>query len=224
LIPTDLKKTIQSHPLNKNSLNKGSLQFGTGSNCGLFISHNQLFYETINNNKIFRLLESEKNDQESVWMKAYNDFAAELFAENTTAITSVMKEYYRLANIRKPEFAGWSRVEEYNVFRMRVPLWRKAITKRSAKKMYETNIGLSRKYEVSCAELDFLNDIARECGVSGSRVMGGGFGGCTINLVKNELYSGFIRRATESYEQKFKIKPKVYDVVIKDGARKLKYK
>ncbi|GAB6013327.1 galactokinase [Viscerimonas tarda] len=89
------------------------------------------------------------------------------------------------------------------------------------KKMYETHIGLSRKYEVSCEELDFLNDIARECGVSGSRVMGGGFGGCTINLVKNELYEGFIKRAIESYEQKFKIKPKVYDVVIKDGARKI---
>ncbi|MFV0536352.1 MAG: galactokinase [Dysgonomonas sp.] len=89
------------------------------------------------------------------------------------------------------------------------------------KKMYETHIGLSRKYEVSCEELDFLNDIARECGVTGSRVMGGGFGGCTINLVKNELYDGFVKRATESYEQKFKIKPKVYDVVIKDGARKL---
>jgi galactokinase len=89
------------------------------------------------------------------------------------------------------------------------------------KKMYETHIGLSRKYEVSCEELDFLNNIARECGVTGSRVMGGGFGGCTINLVKNELYDGFIKRAIESYEQKFKIKPKVYDVVIRDGARKL---
>lgn len=89
------------------------------------------------------------------------------------------------------------------------------------KKMYETHIGLSRKYEVSCEELDFLNDIARQCGVTGSRVMGGGFGGCTINLVKDELHDSFIKRATESYEAKFKIKPKVYDVVIKDGARKL---
>jgi galactokinase len=89
------------------------------------------------------------------------------------------------------------------------------------KKMYETHIGLSRKYEVSCEELDFLNYIARECGVTGSRVMGGGFGGCTINLVKTDLYDSFIKKATESYEQKFKIKPKIYDVVIKDGARKL---
>ncbi|MDU1903176.1 MAG: galactokinase [Dysgonomonas sp.] len=89
------------------------------------------------------------------------------------------------------------------------------------KKMFETHIGLSRKYEVSCPELDYLNDIARKHGVTGSRVMGGGFGGCTINLVKNELYDSFIKTATQLYEQKFGIKPKVYDVVIKDGARKL---
>jgi len=89
------------------------------------------------------------------------------------------------------------------------------------KKMFETHIGLSRKYEVSCPELDYLNDIARKSGVTGSRVMGGGFGGCTINLVKNELYDSFIKKATESYEHKFGIKPKVYDVIIKDGAREI---
>ena len=50
-------------------------------------------------------------------------------------------------------------------------------------KMYETHYGLSKEYEVSCEELDFLNDVAKEEGVTGSRIMGGGFGGCTINLV-----------------------------------------
>lgn len=89
------------------------------------------------------------------------------------------------------------------------------------KTMYETHIGLSRKYEVSCDELDFLNDIARECGVTGSRMMGGGFGGCTINLVKDDLHDGFIKRATEAYEQKFRIKPKVYDVIIGNGAHRV---
>ena len=59
-------------------------------------------------------------------------------------------------------------------------------------KMYETHYGMSKLYEVSCEELDFLNNVARECGVTGSRVMGGGFGGCTINLVKDELYDAFI--------------------------------
>jgi galactokinase len=89
------------------------------------------------------------------------------------------------------------------------------------KKMYETHEGLSKKYEVSCPELDFLNDKAKEYGVTGSRVMGGGFGGCTINLVKDELADNFVKKTTEAYEKEFGIKPKVYDVVIKDGARKL---
>ncbi len=88
-------------------------------------------------------------------------------------------------------------------------------------KMYETHHGMSKLYEVSCEELDFLNDIARKCGVTGSRVMGGGFGGCTINLVKDELHDGFIKEATESYTKKFGHAPKVYEVVISDGARRL---
>ena len=89
------------------------------------------------------------------------------------------------------------------------------------KKMYETNEGLSKEYEVSCEELDFLNDIAKECGVTGSRIMGGGFGGCTINLVKDELYDGFIREAKRRYAEKYGKEPQVIDVVIGDGARRL---
>ena len=88
-------------------------------------------------------------------------------------------------------------------------------------KMYETHYGMSKLYEVSCEELDFLNDIAKECGVTGSRVMGGGFGGCTINLVKEELYDDFIARAKAAYREKYGKLPKVYDVVISDGSRKL---
>ncbi len=88
-------------------------------------------------------------------------------------------------------------------------------------KMYETHYGMSKQYEVSCEELDFLNDLAKECGVTGSRVMGGGFGGCTINLVKDDLYEPFIAKAKEEYKKKYGRFPKVYDVVISDGARKL---
>ena len=88
-------------------------------------------------------------------------------------------------------------------------------------KMYETHHGMSKLYEVSCEELDFLNDIAKECGVTGSRVMGGGFGGCTINLVKDELYDAFVEKAKAEYKTKFGRLPKVYDVVIANGARKL---
>ena len=88
-------------------------------------------------------------------------------------------------------------------------------------RMYGTHYGMSKLYEVSCEELDYLNDIAKECGVTGSRVMGGGFGGCTINLVKEDLYDAFIVTAKEKFAAKFGHEPKIYDVVISDGARRL---
>ena len=89
------------------------------------------------------------------------------------------------------------------------------------KKMYETHYGLSKEYEVSCPELDFLNDVAHSCGVTGSRIMGGGFGGCTINLVSDDLYDNFIATAKKAYKEKFGKEPIVIDVVIGDGSRKL---
>ncbi|WP_290386112.1 galactokinase, partial [uncultured Muribaculum sp.] len=59
-------------------------------------------------------------------------------------------------------------------------------------RMYKTHEGMSKLYEVSCEELDFLNDVARECGVTGSRIMGGGFGGCTVSIVENDQVDTFI--------------------------------
>ena len=88
-------------------------------------------------------------------------------------------------------------------------------------KMYETHEGMSKLYEVSCEELDFLNECAHNHGVTGSRVMGGGFGGCTINLVKEERYESFVHETVASFREAFKRSPKVYDVVISDGARRL---
>ena len=87
--------------------------------------------------------------------------------------------------------------------------------------MYQTHFGLSRLYEVSCEELDFLVKLARKMDVTGARVMGGGFGGCTINLVKEELYDAFIDAAVAQFTAKFAHAPKIYNVVISDGARKL---
>ncbi|MBR5300960.1 MAG: galactokinase [Bacteroidales bacterium] len=88
-------------------------------------------------------------------------------------------------------------------------------------KMYETHKGLSRDYAVSCEELDYLNDLALECGVTGSRIMGGGFGGCTINLVRKSLTESFVNTAKEKFNERYGHEPKVYPVVISDGARKV---
>ena len=89
------------------------------------------------------------------------------------------------------------------------------------KMMYETHYGLSKEYEVSCEELDFLNDVAKEAGVTGSRIMGGGFGGCTINLIAEEFYDHFKEVVKKKFAEKYGKEPILIDVVIGDGARKL---
>ena len=88
-------------------------------------------------------------------------------------------------------------------------------------RMYQTHWGMSKDYEVSCPELDYLVEIAEQVGVSGARIMGGGFGGCTINLVREELYGEFTETATSLFEKRYGHKPEVIPVVISDGARKL---
>ena len=89
------------------------------------------------------------------------------------------------------------------------------------RKMYETHRGLSQDFDVSCEELDFLVAIARKNGVTGSRMMGGGFGGCTINLIREELYEPFVNSVRNEFNQKYGHMPEIYDVVISDGARRL---
>jgi galactokinase len=86
------------------------------------------------------------------------------------------------------------------------------------KKMYETHDGLSRMYEVSCDELDFLVEEARKFGsVLGARMMGGGFGGCTINIIPKSRVDSFIAKASESYHKKFGHDMATYVVSIEDG-------
>lgn len=87
-------------------------------------------------------------------------------------------------------------------------------------RMYKTHEGMSKDYEVSCEELDYLNDVARECGVTGSRIMGGGFGGCTVNLVKEDLYEPFIATVTKKFNERYGHEPKIYPVIVSDGARR----
>ncbi len=89
------------------------------------------------------------------------------------------------------------------------------------KKMYETHEGLSKDYEVSCEEIDFLASVAKEDGVTGCRIMGGGFGGCTINLVKDELYDKFVNDVKAKYQKKYGKEPKIYNVVISEGSHKV---
>src|SRR6187401_1591506 len=79
------------------------------------------------------------------------------------------------------------------------------------KRMYETHKGLSELYEVSCEELDFLVEESKKInGVLGARMMGGGFGGCTINFVMDSDLKDFITKMCQAYESKFDVKMTTY--------------
>lgn len=87
--------------------------------------------------------------------------------------------------------------------------------------MYRTHWGMSRQFGASCPETDFLVETATECGVTGSRIMGGGFGGCTINLVKDSILNEFKHKVTLAYKERFSIEPKIYSVTIGDGSHEI---
>ncbi len=85
-------------------------------------------------------------------------------------------------------------------------------------KMFETHEGLSKEYEVSCPELDFLVEQSQDFeAVVGARMMGGGFGGCTINLIKADAVDEFIKKMSFAYHQAFNIQLQTYIVNISNG-------
>lgn len=84
--------------------------------------------------------------------------------------------------------------------------------------LFETHSELSNNYKVSCDELDFLVDIARNTpNVIGSRMMGGGFGGCTINIVQKGTKQVFLDQTLMAYKNKFNRECSVYEVKIEQG-------
>lgn len=90
------------------------------------------------------------------------------------------------------------------------------------KLMYRTHRGLSELYEVSCGELDFLVAEARsQFDAIGSRMMGGGFGGCTLNLINKRKRDDVVGNIVTAYERTFNIMPEVYVVETADGTREI---
>lgn len=87
--------------------------------------------------------------------------------------------------------------------------------------MYETHEGLSIDYEVSCDELDFLVRLAKKHNVTGARMMGGGFGGCTINLIRKDTLEIFKDACKNEFVAKFKIDPAFYEVTPEEGVHQI---
>ena len=87
------------------------------------------------------------------------------------------------------------------------------------KLLYESHQGLQHLYEVSCEELDFMVNFSKGFeGLLGSRMMGGGFGGCTINLIERKSAQSFQIELTEAYFKQFGIEPEFYQVNIGEGS------
>ena len=88
--------------------------------------------------------------------------------------------------------------------------------------MNQSHISLRDDYEVSCEEIDILVDLAwNTSGVIGSRITGGGFGGCTVSIVKNDAIDTFIETIGTAYKEKVGHEAEFYTVEIGDGARRL---
>ncbi|WP_317175106.1 hypothetical protein [Hymenobacter qilianensis] len=84
--------------------------------------------------------------------------------------------------------------------------------------MYGSHAGLRDKYEVSCRELDVLVELARPLpGVLGARMMGGGFGGCTINLVETDKVDAFVESMTAGYQRELNLTLETYRATIVSG-------
>ena len=90
------------------------------------------------------------------------------------------------------------------------------------KLMNESHVSLKNDYEVSCEEIDILVDLAWKIpGVIGSRITGGGFGGCTVSIVKNDAVDTFIEKVGNGYKEQTGNTAEFYVVEVGDGAHRL---
>jgi len=89
--------------------------------------------------------------------------------------------------------------------------------------MYASHHGLSQVYEVSCKELDFLVEFSKtHKSVLGSRMMGGGFGGCTINIIHKDAIVGYVDQVSKAYQKEFNINLDYFEALPSEGTHILK--
>lgn len=155
--------------------------------------------------QVFSLIQAENPD-----IQNYRQVSPELLASIATRLTPEqrMRSGYVVAEI--------SRVAEVG----------EALTSGNIKKvgklLFETHQGLSLEYEVSCPELDLLVSLAKKHHeVIGARMMGGGFGGCTLNLIEKDEALSTAETIAKAYQTKTGLKPEVIVVNISDGVHKL---
>lgn len=182
--------------------------------------------------KDYGLLLLNTNVEHSLAASAYNDRREAC----EKAVALINKEHPEIKSLReatpeileklvKPDYPDvYTKanfvVEEIKRVHLATAALEKGDLERLGELMYKTHHGLSKEYEVSCKELDFLVDYVKQVPeVLGARVMGGGFGGCTLNLVKKDYMDELIEKISPAYQKEFNLQLTSIKVSPSDGAK-----
>ena len=219
-----------------------------GSNCGImdqfasamgkkdhaiFLDTNTLNYEyapvilkdakiVITNSKVkHSLVDSAYNDRRNECETALKELQAELPIHSLGELTQEEFELHKEA-IKDPvrqRRAKHAVYENQRTIRA-VEALRENDVELFGRLMNESHQSLKEDYQVSCREIDILVDMAQAMpGVLGSRITGGGFGGCTVSIVRNDAVDGFISQIGKTYQEKVGHEAEFYVVDIGDGAK-----
>ena len=172
----------------------------------------------INTNVKHSLADSAYNDRRAVCEHVASLLKEKALRDTTEEALLTIKDQISEEDYQKALFV----VQENN----RALLASEAMTANDIEKLgalvFGSHNGLQHQYKVSCDELDFLVDQAKESDdVIGSRMMGGGFGGCTINIVKKGKSDAFVEKVAPLYKSKFNKKCSPYSVNISEGTHKI---
>ncbi|MBE5896716.1 MAG: galactokinase [Lachnospiraceae bacterium] len=239
LTMTDLALIGQYSENNYNGCNCGIMdQFAVANgkkDCAIFLDTSDLSYEyaninlpdakiVITNSKVkHSLVDGKYNERRQECAKALEQLQTVVDIESLGDLTDEEFEKYKSA-ITDPEVL--KRAKHAVAENQRTIKAVKALADNDVvtfgQLMNQSHISLRDDYKVSCEEVDVLVDLAWSVdGVIGSRITGGGFGGCTVSIVKNEAVDNFVKIVGDGYKEKTGIEAEFYIVDIGDGARRL---
>ncbi|MGB5645612.1 MAG: galactokinase [Muriicola sp.] len=172
----------------------------------------------LNTNIPHQLADTAYNERREVCNKAAKLFGVGSLSELSLQQVEVQRDQFTRDDYQKIVFV----LEENTRVISAVAALRKNDLRAFGELLYASHAGLQFQYKVSCTELDFLVDLAKASeDVLGARMMGGGFGGCTLNLIRKNTADSFIQLATEKYRTQFNRTLSAYPVVLSEGTRQL---
>ncbi len=235
----DLALIGQYSENNFNGMNCGIMdQFASAmgkKDCAIFLDTSTLEFEYAPVKlKDARIVITNSKVKHSLVGSAYNDRRNE--CETALRELQTVLDIEALGELTEEEFEAHKDVIKSDICRKRAKhaVYENQRTIRAVKALKEDNVeefgrlmnashvSLRDDYEVSCQEIDILVDLAWKIpGVVGSRITGGGFGGCTVSIVKNDAVDTFINTVGEKYKEAVGHEAEFYVVDIGDGAHKI---